>query len=269
MKVSRAKLAQQLNTIGLQKGDIVMLHASVRAIGPVVGGPDQILFSVMDVINPTGTLMMYVGCDPEYESIGRKKLSQEEERLLIQSCPPFDYTSARARRDYGILAEFFRSLPGVLCSENPGGRMAALGSKALYLTRNHPLNYGYGPNSPLAKLYENDGKILLLGSDLDQVTILHYAESITPLPDKRIIRFKVPLLTQGNKVWCDIEEYDTSQGIRLWPDRFFAKIMKDFLERNHIQPQKVGNADSYLVEAKALVDYAVNAFIEESKNNTC
>lgn len=267
MMINRTTLIQQLNVLGLQKDDIVMLHASVRAIGPVLGGPDQVLLSIMDAIHPSGTLMMYVGCDPAYEAVGRRELSLEDENMILQSCPPFDYTKARARRDYGILAEFFRSLPGVLCSENPGARIAASGSKALLLTKNHPLNYGYGLQSPLDKLYKNNGKILLLGSDLDQVTLLHYAEHIAPIQDKRIVRFKVPLLRKGNRVWCDIEEYDTSLGIRLWPDRFFAQIMDKFFQKNHIKTQKIGHADSYLVDAKALVDFAVMTFIEESKHN--
>ncbi|MBA2649462.1 MAG: aminoglycoside 3-N-acetyltransferase [Legionella sp.] len=265
--INRQALVQQLKTLGLQTDDSVMLHASVRAIGAVLGGPDQIILAVMDAIKPSGTLMMYVGCEPEYEAVGRSELSLEDEKMILESCPPFDFTTARARRDYGTLAEFFRSLPGVVCSENPGARMAALGGQAFLFTKNHSMDYGYGLQSPLAKLYENNGKILLLGSDLDQITLLHYAEAIAPIQDKRIVRFKVPLLREGNRVWYDIEEYDTGLGIRLWPDRFFAQIMEMFFQKNAVQSKKIGNANSYLIEAKALVDFAVTIFIEEAQRN--
>jgi aminoglycoside 3-N-acetyltransferase len=238
-----------------------MLHASMRAIGNIPGGPDQVHQAIMRVIQPGGSLMIYVGGEPEYEAVGRNKLSPEEEQDLLQNCPAFDPQTARARRDYGILAEFFRSWPGVVCSRNPGARMAALGDKAAWLTGDQPLNYGYGPGSPLAKLCENQGKLLLLGSDLDQTTLLHYAEHLAPLDGKRIKRFKVPLLQKNQRVWQDIEEYDTSIGIKPWPERFFASIVEQFLKQQGLHPKKVGRADSYLLEAKSLVDFAQPLFI--------
>lgn len=234
-----------------------MLHASMRAIGKLPGGPDQVHQAILSLIQPKGSLMMYVGCEPEYEALGRNKLSAEEEQNLLLHCPAFDPQTARARRDYGILAEFFRSWPGAICSANPGARIAAAGAQAAWLTADHPLNYGYGPGSPLAKLYENHGKLLLLGSDLDQITLLHYAEHLAPIDAKRIKRFKVPLLEKGQRSWREIEEYDTSIGIKPWPARFFAGIVEQFLKEKGLQPKKVGGADSYLLEAKALVDFAL------------
>lgn len=181
---TKDSLIIELNKLGLKAGDLVMLHASMRAIGKTLGGPDQVHQAIIETISPNGTLMMYVSCEPEYEVVGRGKFSQEEEKLLLEKCPAFDANTARARRDYGILAEFFRSWPGVKCSNNPGARIAAYGKQSHYIVSKHPLNYGYGPGSPLEKLYKNQGKVLLLGSDLDQITLLHYAEQITPIQDK-------------------------------------------------------------------------------------
>ena len=262
---TKDSLIMELKNLGLKPGELVMLHASMRALGKTLGGPDQVHQAIIDVIASDGTLMMYVGCEPEYEAVGRGKLSHQEEKLLLEKCPAFDAKVARARRDYGILAEFFRSWPSVICSENPGARIAAFGKKADYYILNHPLDYGYGPGSPLEKLSENAGKILLLGSDLDQVTLLHYAEHISLIENKRIKKFKVPQLMNGERVWVDIEEYDTSIGIREWPDRFFETILKRFIQQNNIIPRRVGCAESYLLDAKQLVEFAVVHFVEEAK----
>lgn len=259
-------LKAQLKSLGLKPGDLIMLHASMRAIGKLLGGPDQVHQMIMHVIQPEGSMMMYVGCEPEYEAVGRNKLSLAEEQELLQNSPAFDPQTARARRAYGILAEYFRSWPGVICSTNPGARIAAMGAKATWLTADHPLNYGYGPGSPLAKLYESQGKLLLLGSDLDQVTLLHYAEHLAPIPEKRIQRFKVPLLQEGRKQWHEVEEYDTSIGIKNWQDRYFASLVGQFLKQQDIRPMKVGEADSYLIEAKALVDFAVAAMAKHQNS---
>ncbi|WP_035914890.1 aminoglycoside 3-N-acetyltransferase [Legionella lansingensis] len=267
--ISTNTLISQLKHLDLQSREVIMVHASMRAIGKVLGGPDQVHQAIMDAISPGGTLMMYVGCEPEYEAVGRGKFTTDEENTIYQYCPAFNSATARASRDYGILAEFFRSWPGVICSSNPGARIAALGDKASWLVANHPLNYGYGSGSPLAKLYENQGKILILESDLDQVTILHYAEHIAPIKEKRIKRFKVPLIKDGQRVWFDIEEYDTSVGIRQWPERFFATIVEKFIEEYRLQAKRIGQAKSYLLDVKSLVDFAVPIFIQAADKYSC
>jgi aminoglycoside 3-N-acetyltransferase len=262
--IGKKLLVTQLQDLGLKPGMAVMLHASMRAVGQVLGGPDEVHQAIMDAITPGGTLMMYISCEREFGSLGRNKLSSNEESLMQTDCPAFDPTKARARRDHGILAEFFRSWPKVVCSDNPGARIAALGTKANWLVADHPLNYGYGLGSPFEKLCKDNGKILLLGSDLDQVTIFHYAEHLSPIENKRVVRFKVPLLQDGKRVWREIEEYDTSDGIRKWPDRFFAYILEQFLHAHSIKAMKVGNADCYLLDAQALVDFAIPIFVEEA-----
>lgn len=261
---TRESIAAQLKQLGLKANDLVMLHASMRSIGYVLGGPDQVHLAIMDVLTKNGTLAMYVACDREYEAVGRNKLTSQEEKFILEHCPAFDPATARARRDHGILAEYFRSWPGVKSSSNPGARMCALGGKADEILANHPLNFGYGPDSPLDKIYQQNGKILLLGSDLDAITILHYAEHIAPIKEKRIENYEVPLLKEGKRIWTDVQEYNTSTGICAWPDRFFEKIMLEYCKANLVFPGLIGNANSFLVDAKPLVDFAVEMMIEES-----
>ena len=57
-----------------------------------------------------------------------------------------------------------RTTPGARRSGNPGASMAALGGRAEWFTADHALDYGYGPQSPLGKLVEADGKTLMLGA---------------------------------------------------------------------------------------------------------
>lgn len=68
----------------------------------------------------------------------------------------------------------------------------------------------------------------------------------------------------GQRQWYHVEEYDTGVGIRQWPERFFADIIKDYLTNYHIYPKKIGNADSFLLDARQLVDFAVPIFVEAS-----
>ena len=40
-----------------------MVHASIRAFGPLAGGPDQIHLALKDVLTADGTVMMYFALD--------------------------------------------------------------------------------------------------------------------------------------------------------------------------------------------------------------
>lgn len=113
---------------------------------------------------------------------------------------------------------------------------------------------------PLAKLYAHNGKVLILGSDLAHVTILHYAEYIADFLNKKIVRVQVPILKNNQRVWVPIEDYDSDGGAYPWPPRFFAYVVEKFLQHHKISPFKVGSADSYLLDAKSLVDFSVNIF---------
>ena len=167
MKFTRQSLRKDLDRLGLRPGDLVMVHASVRAIGPVFGGPDEIHLAVEDAVSPGGTVMMVVGCPNGTDDVGRGIHTAEEEARIFAHQPVFDPKTARANRDVGTLAEFFRSWAGTLCSDS-SARVAARGTRAAWLTHTHPLNYPFGKGTPYEKLVEARGKVLLLGSDHDE-----------------------------------------------------------------------------------------------------
>ncbi len=234
-----------------------MLHASVRAVGQVAGGPDQIHLALKDALTEEGTLMMLAGCPQYSDEVGRGSLSADEEREILEKLPPFDPTTARCERDNGILVEFFRSYPGSQVN-NHVTRFVAWGKDAGYLFSRQPWSYALGKDSALERLLELNGKILLLGSDHDQVTFLHYAEHILDVPDKIIARFKVPAEQEGQRVWMDMEEVDSSDGAHAsWPDRFFAVITDEYLAMTGNNGGRVGNAESYLIEGRGLHELAM------------
>ncbi len=263
MPYDRARLFADLRRIGLRPGATVMLHASARAIGRVDGGADEIHRAVEDAAAPGGTVMMYVGCGAGFDDVGRGIHTPAQEAELLANLPAFDPRIARANPDFGVLAELFRSSPGTVCSMSVGGRMAARGPRARWLVADQPWNYAYGRDSPLHKLFETGGKVLLLGSDHDQVTLLHYAEHIADFPEKRVARYKVPVVRDGARIWVDCEEFDTSgRGVHAnWPERFFARIVDDFIARHRDTPfcsrGRVGGAESVLMDATRLVAHAV------------
>lgn len=254
--ITRSRMANDLRRLGLTAGETVMLHASVKAIGWIVGGPDMVIQAVLDVLGPEGTLMMYVKCEDPLD--GFDFWSVERKQAYLDEYPAFDPERSRALRSWSILTEYLRTWPGACRSNHPEASIVAVGGKAEWITSDHPLKYGYGRGSPLAKLCDSGGKVLLLGAPLNTLTILHHAEHIADIPNKRIERFTWPMMVSGKRQWVDIEQFDTSSGIVDWPDgNYWRRICEEYLDLGRCRTGKVGSAGSYLFDAGDLTGYAV------------
>jgi aminoglycoside 3-N-acetyltransferase len=262
---SRRELAEHARSIGVAPGDVLMVHASVRAVGEVAGGPDEIHLALKDALTPAGTLMMYASCPRYFDEVGRGNLTADQEREILEKLPAFDPLTARSARDNGALVELLRTYPGTLATPHVA-RFVAWGRHAKALTKAPSWDYAFGRGSALERLLDLDGKILLLGSDLDTVTFLHYAEHIAELPDKRVTRFKVPVLENGQRVWREMAEVDTSTGAHAnWPDRFFALLVEGHLRDTGNSGARIGDAQCYLIRARDLLDYAMPIMVAVAK----
>lgn len=54
---TRETIAADLGRLGVQPGDLIMVHASLKAIGPVHGGAASVVSALCDAAGITGTLM--------------------------------------------------------------------------------------------------------------------------------------------------------------------------------------------------------------------
>jgi hypothetical protein len=62
----------------------------------------------------------------------------------------------------------------------------------------------------LVKLVEAGGTVLMVGAPLDTVTLLHHAEHLAYIPNKRLRRYEVPLAAPVGVEGRMIKEFDTS-----------------------------------------------------------
>src|ERR1700680_4582274 len=97
------EMANDFRKLGILAGDTVMLHASVRAVGEVAGGPDAIHLALKSALTAEGTLMMYASCPRFYDEVGRGNLTREQEQEILEKLPAFDPLVARSARDNGTL----------------------------------------------------------------------------------------------------------------------------------------------------------------------
>jgi aminoglycoside 3-N-acetyltransferase len=256
---SREELAAGFRRLGVAAGDTIMLHASVRAVGEVAGGPDQIHLAIKDALTADGTLMMYASCPRYYDEVGRGHLDADLERELLEKLPAFDPYTARAARDNGALVEFLRTYPDAIVNPHVA-RFVAWGKHAAHLLSHQPWSYPFGHQSALDRLLRLEGKILLLGCDHDTATFLHYAEHVVEIPGKRVAKFKVPIQENGRRVWRDMEEFDTSDAGAHpnWPERFFARLVDTYLVETNNRGGLIGDAPSFLLDSPGLLEFALS-----------
>jgi aminoglycoside N3'-acetyltransferase len=258
---SKMTIAAELRSLGIQGGDVLMVHASLKRIGPVVGGARAVVGALCDAVAPSGTLMGYASWDhsPYGETLNGAQLDEETRR----NWPPFRPDSARVYPGFGLLNQFFLDTPGALRSAHPDASMVALGPLAHELIEPHRLGQAFGLGSPLERFVERGGKVLLFGAPLDSVTVLHYAEAVADIPGKRRVTYEMPLLgIDGETVWEQAEDFD-SNGI---VDCFDFDGEMDAIEtvarayvalRRH-REGRVANAHCYLFDAQDIVSFGVS-----------
>jgi len=252
--VTRSSLARDIRALGLQPGRAVMLHASVKALGWVVGGPDTVIQAVLDVVGPAGTLLMFAGWEDDTFALDTWEEARRQAYLAERA--PFDPARSRADRRNSILAEYLRTWSGALRSDHPEASVVALGRLAEVLTWDHPRAYAYGPGSPLDRLVDAGGASLVLGSPLSRVTLLHLAENLARVEGKRVVRYRMPVLQGGTRAWEAFEDFDTTQHLtpKALPD-YFGLVVRAFLDAGRGREGRAGRASACLLDARELVAF--------------
>ena len=257
---TRSQLAADLRALGAAQGDLLEIHASLRAVGRVVGGVDAAVLALLDAVGAEGTLAVVASMEDEPIDPAQPPEAQRARRAEV---PPFDPARSVVRREHGVLAERVRTWSGALRGDHPEAGVAALGARAAWLASPHPADFAFGVDTPYERLKEAGGKVLLLGAPLNTVTMLHHAETIAPLPGKITLTYEMPVLANGERVWRQYRDIDSAAGAfdyaRVLPHGVdaFDVITAAALEAGIGKTGRVGGARSHLLGAQALVDFAV------------
>jgi aminoglycoside 3-N-acetyltransferase len=202
--VPRARLADGLRALGVGRGDVVLVHVSLSGFGMVPGGEQTVLQALREVVGDEGTLVMpaqsWQLCDPDF--LDDPAQGAEARSQIRATLPAYD-VHLTPTRSMGAVAELFRTQPGTLRSPHPHRSFAAAGPLAARIVGEHPLDDPFGANSPLARLLELDGTVLLLGVGFDKCTALHYAELRSGGGSGALVRNGARLDVDGRVEWRD------------------------------------------------------------------
>ena len=250
---TKAAITEDLRALGLRAGDLVMVHASLRRLGPVEGRAEGVIEAILAAIAPGGTMLMVLGAKDDHAWVNERPEAERE--ALLADAEPFDAARTPALPDVGTLAEVFRRYPGSVVSDHPEGRFAAHGAQAHALLDEVPWDDYYGPGSPLERLTDG-GRILRLGADLETVTALHHAEyRCSVWPKRRAKRYRRIATPQGPQLRI-VECLDDEHGIVDYAgDDYFADLLRDYLATGRGSRGTVGNARAELLDAGDVVAF--------------
>ena len=254
-------LRADFETLGIGKGMVLLVHSSLSAMGWVCGGAVAVIIALQEVLGETGTLVMPAHStdlsDPsQWEN---PPVPESWWQTIRETMPAYD-PDLTPTRSMGKIAETFRKQRGVLRSVHPQSSFCARGPQASYITDNHSLAFGFGEDSPLARIYELRGSVLLLGVGHSSNTSIHLAEYRSNFPTKRIVQEGAPISQAGSRVWTTFEDIDVDASD-------FDRIGEDFLRSDEgkvVQRGKVGIANCQLIPQRAVVDFAVD-WLEENR----
>jgi len=231
------RIARELADIGVRPGGVLLVHSSLRSLGEVPGGPETVIRGLLSALGGDGTLLI-------------PALSYKH---VDESHPVFD--ANRTASNVGAIPEYFRTRAGTIRSVHPTHSICGTGKLAGELLRNHHLDCTpVGPNSPLSRVPDRNGQILMLGCGLLPNTSMHGIEELVepaylfagtcefrlihPDGSETVMRHR----RHGFQGW--VQRYD-----RIGP----------LLADEGMRLGKVLNADVHLIESRLMWDRGLEA----------
>jgi len=212
--------------MGVRPGGVLVVHTAFSRVRPVEGGPLGLIEALRSTLGPGGTLVMPAMADDDIH--------------------PFD-PAASPCRTMGVVADTFWRLPGVLRTNSPHA-FAAVGPHAAAITRDQPVDVPHGPDSPVGRVHDLDGQVLLLGVGHDANTTLHLAENLAGVRYRR--QSVATVLVGGEVTRCHYGETDHCC-------ENFA-LMDEWLAAEGLQRRgTVGHGEARLVRSRDLVRVAL------------
>ncbi len=164
--VKKDDIVKALIEIGVRKGDVIIVHSSLRSMGYVDGGAETVIKALIEVLGECGTLAMPTLIQKDFENA-------------------YDTWYLDKPSDVGYITEVFRKWPRALRSDQATHSVAAIGKRANELTAGHTSfgpRYGifgdtaFSHSSPWQKLYDWNAKAIFIGVDMNVNTSKHLLE---------------------------------------------------------------------------------------------
>lgn len=234
--------------MGIENGHGLFVHASLGAVGHVIGGARSVVEALIDAVGETGLIAMPGFSTDAYEPESLLDYSIEDQKRIRDAVPGFDKRRSPTVA-MGIIAETFRTWPGTFRSDHPTVSICARGGDAADYLSPHPIAWGTGPDTPLGAFrYRPDMKMLLIGVGWNRCSLLHTAETLASHRRTKVRRFK--LIENSEGVWIETPDVADDLG------RFFPAVGAAFEACGSVRGGHVGGAETQICRYADLLEFA-------------
>ena len=249
-------LAEDLNNLGIEPGDTIVVHSSLSSLGWVAGGAQSVVEALRAAVGPGGTLVMPTqsGHLSDPADWSNPPIPEHWVDQVRDALPAYD-PDLTGTRSMGAVVECFRHHRDTKRSGHPLVSFAANGPASDEIVGSHPITEACGETSPLARLYDRDAKVLLLGVGHGNNTSIHLAEHRADWPTKTSRLDGAPMLVNGQRTWVTYEDLDRT-------DEDFDDVGAAFAGAGLQRSGQVGAATAHVMSQRTLVDFATNWFNE-------
>ncbi|UCF32490.1 MAG: AAC(3) family N-acetyltransferase [Phycisphaerales bacterium] len=250
-------LTADLVALGVERGMVLIAHTSLSSLGWVCGGPVAVIAALEQALGPEGTLVMptFSGDLSDPATWKNPPVPEDWWETIRETTPPYDVRLSPTR-GVGLVPETFIRRPGVRRSAHPLVSFTAWGAEAARITDAHALDFGFGTQSPLARVYDLEGSVLLLGVGHAANTSLHLGEYRALYPGCPVVQNGAPVLAAGVRKWVTIQDIDVD-------DSDFEVLGADYEQGGGLVRRGcVACAEAQLIPQRSLVDYATHWIAE-------
>ncbi|MBQ8655400.1 MAG: AAC(3) family N-acetyltransferase [Clostridia bacterium] len=248
---TKQDLILQLQQMGLKPRDAVMMHSSMKAIGPVEGGAD----TVLDALT-------------EYFAPGLFMTPTHTWRQMGPEHPVFD--PAAEPSCVGLLTNLFMRRPGVVRSLHPTHSIAAFGPGAAeYIRGEENVTTPCAPEGVWGRLLKIRAKVLLVGVTHARNTYIHAVEEMLDVPERltdKPVDFTIVTPDGGHK---PVKMHRHFNPVEAHISERFVKLTDCYFETGAAVRGRLGDAECILCDCeklyevtKKVLSHHINTFID-------
>lgn len=242
---TKEDLIKAFKEIGIDPEGTLLVHSSMKAVGEVDGRADTVIDAFMEYMQ--NGLLVFPTHTWSEENNEDNIFNPQTEKSCV-----------------GILTNIFRKREGVVRSLHTTHSLAASGEDAEEFIRGEekvdtpcPRNGCYG------KLYDRNAQILFLGCTLKTNTFIHGVEEWNQIPNRlgeKAVEYKIKLKDKMIKrpVYphqAPVEDVSKN----------YDKLKKPLLAKNICVKGKIGDAESYLCQAREMADLT-STFLQKNQD---
>lgn len=227
-----------LGRLGFARGRVVWLQSSWNELYNLPAKPSEIVDLMLDLLGPTGTLVM-----PAFP------LDQSPSKLLLIDSAP---------SSTGLLTEVFRRYHNVERSIHLTSSVCALGPQAVYLVRDHHRDkFSWGPMSPYCRLMDVDARLVSLGLDpyVSWFTPVHAVECLLY---EDIPFFKSVFDGTVRYRWRRRNGEEGEHEFMRRIGRINARAFKGYFSTDAAVEARVSNLNAFAIDARRAIAGAVD-----------